>query len=200
MLWLYYRIDWASAKQLLGDTNFLKRLYEYDKDNIPDSLTRKLKKYIDNPKFTPESVEKVSKVNKNFDPKIIFWSSKPIIWEDYFNYFILLRYVVYISSYLKCYDSAVYYEIIFYVFILTGLQIYVHVGQSYRSLRSSVQNSGTQETEVNSLYWWLTLISFTLDWKYVYENNELYGCLTYQLFDNDIAAKKKKDPQQSVKD
>ena len=31
-------------------------------DNIPDSTLKKLKKYIDNPKFTPENVEKVSKV------------------------------------------------------------------------------------------------------------------------------------------
>lgn len=32
-------------------------------DNIPDAMLKKLKKYIDNPKFTPENVEKVSKVN-----------------------------------------------------------------------------------------------------------------------------------------
>ena len=31
-------------------------------DNIPDAMLKKLKKYIDNPKFTPENVEKVSKV------------------------------------------------------------------------------------------------------------------------------------------
>ena len=32
-------------------------------DNIPDTMLKKLKKYIDNPKFTPENVEKVSKVH-----------------------------------------------------------------------------------------------------------------------------------------
>ena len=58
------RTDWASAKTLLGDGNFLKRLYEYDKDNIPESMLKKLKKYIENPKFTPDQVEKVSKVQK----------------------------------------------------------------------------------------------------------------------------------------
>ena len=47
---------------LLGDSNFLKRLYEYDKDNIADAMIKKLKKYTDNPKFVPDVVEKVSKV------------------------------------------------------------------------------------------------------------------------------------------
>ena len=56
------RTDWASAKGLLGDANFLKRLYDYDKDNIPEKLLRQLKKYIDNPKFVPDIVEKTSKV------------------------------------------------------------------------------------------------------------------------------------------
>ncbi|ESN90843.1 hypothetical protein HELRODRAFT_194633 [Helobdella robusta] len=61
-LLLNVKPDWSWAKVLLGDANFLKRLYEYDKDRIPDSLIKKLKKYIDNPKFTPEAVEKVSRV------------------------------------------------------------------------------------------------------------------------------------------
>ena len=46
----------------MGDANFLKRLYDYDKDNIPEKILRALKKYIDNPKFVPEIVEKTSKV------------------------------------------------------------------------------------------------------------------------------------------
>ena len=58
------RTDWGSAKQLLGDANFLKRLYEYDKDNIPQSMLKKLKIYIDNPKFLPDIVEKTSKVGR----------------------------------------------------------------------------------------------------------------------------------------
>jgi len=60
-----WRTDWATAKTLLGDSNFLKRLYEYDKNSITDSLLKKLKKYVDNPKFTPEAVEKVSRVSCN---------------------------------------------------------------------------------------------------------------------------------------
>ena len=62
MYYLLLRTDWASAKIVLGDSNFLKLLYDYDKDHVPESLLKKLKKYIDNPKFTPEAVEKVSKV------------------------------------------------------------------------------------------------------------------------------------------
>ena len=58
----FYRTDWAAAKTMLGDANFLKKLMEYDKDNISEALLKKLKKYIENPKFTPEVVEKVSKV------------------------------------------------------------------------------------------------------------------------------------------
>jgi len=61
-----FRTDWASAKVLLGDSNFLKRLYDYDKDNIPEPLLKKLKKYTDNPKFVPDVVEKVSKVHTRF--------------------------------------------------------------------------------------------------------------------------------------
>ncbi|XP_035826580.1 dynein heavy chain 6, axonemal [Aplysia californica] len=59
------KTDWASCKGMLGDSNFLKRLAEYDKDNIPEAKLKKLKKYIANPKFHPEVVEKVSKACKS---------------------------------------------------------------------------------------------------------------------------------------
>ncbi len=36
---------------------------EYDKDSISDGLIKKLKKYVENPKFTPDDVAKVSKVS-----------------------------------------------------------------------------------------------------------------------------------------
>ncbi|XP_070782457.1 dynein axonemal heavy chain 6 [Enoplosus armatus] len=53
--------DWPGAKQLLGDANFLRRLMDYDKDNIKPQILLKLQKYINNPDFIPEKVEKVSK-------------------------------------------------------------------------------------------------------------------------------------------
>lgn len=61
-LFILFRPDWASAKGLLADPNFLKHLRDYDKNHIPDSMLRKLKVYIDHPKFYPEIVENVSKV------------------------------------------------------------------------------------------------------------------------------------------
>ncbi|XP_062985188.1 dynein axonemal heavy chain 6 [Elgaria multicarinata webbii] len=57
--------DWATAKQLLGDSTFLKRLLEYDKENIKGQILLKLQKYMNNPDFVPEKVEKVSKACKS---------------------------------------------------------------------------------------------------------------------------------------
>ncbi|MCJ8749245.1 hypothetical protein PDJAM_G00174240 [Pangasius djambal] len=59
------KTDWASAKQLLGDSNFLKKLMDYDKDNIRPQILQKLQRYIQNPDFVPEKVEKVSKACKS---------------------------------------------------------------------------------------------------------------------------------------
>ncbi|XP_051785909.1 dynein axonemal heavy chain 6 [Erpetoichthys calabaricus] len=53
--------DWTTAKQVLGDNNFLKKLVEFDKNNIKPQVLQKLQKYINNPDFIPEKVEKVSK-------------------------------------------------------------------------------------------------------------------------------------------
>ncbi|XP_058439380.1 dynein axonemal heavy chain 6 isoform X4 [Marmota monax] len=57
--------DWPTAKQLLGESNFLRRLLEYDKENIKPQIIAKLQKYINNPDFLPEKVEKVSKACKS---------------------------------------------------------------------------------------------------------------------------------------
>ncbi|KAL6467190.1 hypothetical protein MHYP_G00249940 [Metynnis hypsauchen] len=59
------KTDWASAKQVLGDSNFLRKLTEYDKDNIRPQILQKLQRYIQNPDFIPEKVEKVSKACKS---------------------------------------------------------------------------------------------------------------------------------------
>uniref|UniRef100_A0A0R3WKD5 Dynein heavy chain 7, axonemal n=1 Tax=Hydatigena taeniaeformis TaxID=6205 RepID=A0A0R3WKD5_HYDTA len=59
------RTDWTTAKTLLGDSNLLRRLVEYPKDTISDSLLRKLQKYVENPDFDPMVIEKVSKACKS---------------------------------------------------------------------------------------------------------------------------------------
>nr|KAJ3422838.1 Dynein heavy chain 6, axonemal [Polyrhizophydium stewartii] len=53
--------DWENSKKLLSDPQLMKKMAEYDKDNIPESLSKKLKKYIESPNFNPEAVEKVSR-------------------------------------------------------------------------------------------------------------------------------------------
>jgi len=50
------RPDWHGAKQLLGDSNFLRRLMDYDKDNIKPQILQKLHRYVNNPDFIPEKV------------------------------------------------------------------------------------------------------------------------------------------------
>uniref|UniRef100_A0AAZ3Q8S3 Dynein heavy chain coiled coil stalk domain-containing protein n=1 Tax=Oncorhynchus tshawytscha TaxID=74940 RepID=A0AAZ3Q8S3_ONCTS len=55
--------DWSSAKQVLGDSYFLRKLMEYDKENIKPQILQK--KYVNNPDFVPEKVEKVSKACKS---------------------------------------------------------------------------------------------------------------------------------------
>lgn len=49
------------AKRVLGDTNFMHSLEEFDKDNIPEPVIKRLKKYIDDPQYNPETVGKQSK-------------------------------------------------------------------------------------------------------------------------------------------
>eukprot|EP00741_Cyanophora_paradoxa_P007767 tig00001206_g7515.t1 len=53
---------WEPAKkELLGDSHFLDRLYEYDKDNIPEAVVAKIRPYIKNPEFDPAKIAKASK-------------------------------------------------------------------------------------------------------------------------------------------
>ncbi|XP_037101848.1 dynein heavy chain 6, axonemal [Syngnathus acus] len=62
---LNYKPDWPNAKKLLGDSNFTRYLTDYDKDNIKPQVLAKLQKYVNNPDFIPEKVEKVSKACKS---------------------------------------------------------------------------------------------------------------------------------------
>ena len=55
------KADWASAKIILADPYLQQKLLEIDKDNIPEATSKRIRRYIDNPKFIPDEVAKVSK-------------------------------------------------------------------------------------------------------------------------------------------
>eukprot|EP00744_Colponema_vietnamica_P002637 GILI01004106.1.p1 GENE.GILI01004106.1~~GILI01004106.1.p1 ORF type:complete len:1989 (+),score=654.53 GILI01004106.1:157-5967(+) len=52
--------DWDTAKRVLSDTSFLNRLKTFDKDNIPQPILKKLRKYTENPEYSDANVGKVS--------------------------------------------------------------------------------------------------------------------------------------------
>ena len=55
------KTDWDTAKRLLGRTDFMELLKSYDKDNIPQNILKKLKRYVDDPTMQTDVVSKVSK-------------------------------------------------------------------------------------------------------------------------------------------
>lgn len=54
------KADWETSKRVLSDPNFMRRLYDYDKDNIPSATLRKLKRYLEDPLMQIENVSKAS--------------------------------------------------------------------------------------------------------------------------------------------
>ncbi|XP_063958044.1 dynein axonemal heavy chain 6-like isoform X2 [Lytechinus pictus] len=57
--------DWSTAKHLLADQGFLKKLVNFDKNNVPDKISRQVKKYTSLPDFIPEKVGQVSSACKS---------------------------------------------------------------------------------------------------------------------------------------
>ncbi|XP_032594376.1 dynein axonemal heavy chain 6 [Drosophila grimshawi] len=66
---------WASAKAIMADINFIKRLFEYDKEHMKDDVVKKVRKYIDHKDFVPAKFEKVSKVAKSVSMWVIAMDS-----------------------------------------------------------------------------------------------------------------------------
>jgi dynein heavy chain len=58
--------NWDEGKKLMGNPKeFIEKLKSYDKDNIKEKLLVKLKKYTNDPKFTPENIAKKSGAAKS---------------------------------------------------------------------------------------------------------------------------------------
>lgn len=56
--------DWDEAKKVLGDGDFLSKLKTYDKNNIKETIIKKLQKYIVDPNMQVDVVTKVSQAAK----------------------------------------------------------------------------------------------------------------------------------------
>ncbi|KAK1931064.1 Dynein heavy chain 6 [Phytophthora citrophthora] len=54
------KADWDNSKRILSRSTFMSELKEYDKNNIPPVILKKIRKYIENPEFSVEEVKKVS--------------------------------------------------------------------------------------------------------------------------------------------
>lgn len=74
--------DWNTAKQLMNDVNFLKRLQEYDANNIAEATVKKLRPYIDNKDFQPAIVEKVSKTARSMCSWVIAMNRYAEVYKD----------------------------------------------------------------------------------------------------------------------
>ena len=57
-------MDWDTAKVVLGRSTFMSELINYDKENVPPAVLKKLKKYIDDPMMAVEAVGRVSSAAK----------------------------------------------------------------------------------------------------------------------------------------
>lgn len=52
---------WENAKKVLNDPQFVRRLLDYDKDNIPEKVLKAVRRVTQDPMFTPTQVKQHSK-------------------------------------------------------------------------------------------------------------------------------------------
>ncbi|XP_033124826.1 dynein heavy chain 6, axonemal-like [Anneissia japonica] len=60
-----HKPEWSTAKHLLADQGFLKKLVNYDKSMVTDKIFARLKKFTSMPNFEPEKVGQVSHACKS---------------------------------------------------------------------------------------------------------------------------------------
>lgn len=53
--------DWETSKRVLSRSTFMAELKDYDKDNIPAAVLKKVRRYIESPEFAVDEVKKVSR-------------------------------------------------------------------------------------------------------------------------------------------
>jgi len=53
-------VNWKGAKGMMGDTQFLNSLLNFDKDGLTDKQVKEVKKYFSNASFTPEALKSIS--------------------------------------------------------------------------------------------------------------------------------------------
>ena len=61
MILLENPTDWANAKRVMGDTNFLSNLKSFDKDDVNGNILAKVGQYVKLPSFASTEITKVSK-------------------------------------------------------------------------------------------------------------------------------------------
>jgi dynein heavy chain len=66
---LEHKPDWDTSKKLLGDSNFMQNLKEYDKDNIPEKSLKKVSKAATSLCMWVHAMDVYSKVAKEVGPK-----------------------------------------------------------------------------------------------------------------------------------
>jgi dynein heavy chain len=52
--------SWPSVKKELADSNFVKKIMDFDKENIPQAILKKIERYTKMDTFQPDAVRKVS--------------------------------------------------------------------------------------------------------------------------------------------
>ena len=46
------KADWNAAKMLMADSQFIQKLLDFDKDNVNEQASKRIRRYIDNPPRT----------------------------------------------------------------------------------------------------------------------------------------------------